>query len=89
MSVAKRPRVAVEAGTPAKTAWPGPLPPGVLLVTEQPRRMLNITGLDEIEKRLVWECLKRRKPALADLLKDPVLHRLREECNGVIRIELD
>lgn len=89
MSVAKRPRAEAADEAPAKPTWPAPLPPGVVLATERPRRMLNITGLDDTEKRLVWECLKRRKPALAEMLKDPVLHRLREEFNGKIRIELD
>ena len=89
MSAAKRSRSEPADESRETPSWPAPLPSGVVLETARKRRMLNITGLDDIEKRLVWECLKRRKPALAELLKDPALHQLREAFNGKIYIELD
>ena len=72
-----------------RPAWPDPVPKGVAILFDTPRRRLNLTALDAIEKRLVWECLKRRQPALAGLLADPRLEALRGAFNGSVLMTID
>jgi len=68
-----------------------PLPLACQVGKYKRRRRICLTNLDEIEKRLVWECLKRRKPALAKMLQEemPTLERLRAAFNGKILIDVD
>ncbi len=58
----------------------------------RPRTSLNLTRLqhtDAATARCVWECLKRRRPALAALLTDPGLQALKKTFDAEISIELD
>jgi len=55
-------------------------------------QMINLTRLsrnDAAMSRCVWECIKRRRPALAELLQDKNLHALRDHFNAEISIELE
>ena len=55
-------------------------------------KLLNLTRLsrsDPALSRCVWECIKRRQPALAELLKDRALHEMREFFDGEISIKLE
>jgi len=67
---------------------------GVIFEREprKPPQRLNLTRLsrqDAAVSRCVWECIKRRKPALAALLQDKPLHDMRAFFNGEISIDLE
>lgn len=72
-----------------KPEWPLPL--ACQIGKYKRRRRICLTTLDDVEKRFVWDCLKRRKPALAEMLKNemPALERLRSAFNGKILIDAD
>lgn len=46
---------------------------------------------DEIEKRLIWECLKRRRPELAAMLAQEAenIERIRAMFNGKVVVCID
>lgn len=82
-ATAKRRRDAADEGAPQ------PLPVPVRTGRVQRRQMLVLTGMDDDVKGIVWDCIKRRRPALAELLKSKRLEALRDEFNGKVRIALD
>lgn len=88
-SAAKRSVDDDEQGEATAPAWPEPLRCQVGKYTR--RRRICLTTLDEIEKRFVWACLKRRKPALAEMLKNemPTIEKLRAAFDGKILIDVD
>lgn len=46
---------------------------------------------DEVEKRLIWECLKRRRPRLAAMLQQEArnIERIRAMFNGKVVVCID
>ena len=73
----------------SKPDWPLPAPSGLRILRDVPRKRLNLTAMDAIEKRLVWECLKRRQPALAALLSDKRFEDVRRAFNGNVFMTID
>lgn len=47
--------------------WPLAIPTGYV---DSRREELNLSRLDAVEKRLVWDCVQRSRPKLAALLRD-------------------
>lgn len=70
---------------------PPPVPAGIVLEKATRVPMLNLTKMDDVERRLTWECIKRRRPALAQLLREhgAELERIRAAFNGAIRITVE
>lgn len=64
------------------------LPRGVVVGKVDRRvRYINLSRLDDVEKRLVWECIKRSRPEVATWIENPLLQEMRERFNGAILIE--
>lgn len=65
------------------------LPAGVVVCKQsKPPPRLYLARMDEISKRMAWECFKRNRPGLAQLLGDPTLKKLCETFKAEITIPL-
>lgn len=68
-------------------SWPKPLPEGMKVAKAEPDRYLNLSRMQPEEKRATWQEIKRRNPALAELLRDPILNSLREAFDADVLID--
>lgn len=68
------------------TAWPLAIPTGWI---DWRREELNVSRLDAVEKRLVWNCFKRSRPKLAALLRDPALQAVCSTFGADVIIAVD
>lgn len=68
-----------------------PRPRGVQFVRGYPGRWVNLSRLGREAtpegKRALWNDLRAARPALAELLQDPVLRELQQDFNGEIFVE--
>lgn len=65
--------------------------PGIRFTRVPPGKTLNLTRLSQTDPplaRCVWECIKRRQPDLANLLRDAGLQAMREFFDGSIILDL-
>lgn len=68
---------------------PGKWPVAVATGWVDYRQQLNLSRLDAIEKKLVWGCLQRTRPKLADLLKSETMRAMRETFGAEIMLDID
>lgn len=69
---------------------PKPLPCGCRKYVRR-QQVVLWPRADEIEKRFIWECLKRRRPALAAMLAAEAgnIERIRAMFNGKVVVCID
>lgn len=64
---------------------------GVVFTRYRPQQIINLTRLsqqDPLAWNLAWGSIKRNRPELAELLKDPNLHALNDAMGDGIHIEV-